>query len=35
MNNKVKKRDLYNVRKDKVIIRIDYNAERLNKSSKN
>ena len=35
MNNKVKKRDSYNTRKDKTIVKTDYNTKELNKSFKN
>ena len=35
MNNKVKKENIYYFKEDKVIIRIDYNIEELDKSFKN
>ena len=35
MNNKVKKRNTHNFKEDKVIVKIDYIIEELNKSSKN
>ena len=31
----MKKRSIYNFKEDKVIIKIDYNAEELDKSSEN
>ena len=35
MNHKVKKRSTHNFKEDKTIMKINYNAEKLDKSSEN